>query len=93
MTWHGHERRTPGMNIKILYDNQAKQGFQYGWGFSALIDDTILFDTGESVDPLLLNIRAFNVDAENINRVVLSHEDWDHVGGVAIIKKFCPVTV
>ena len=36
------------MNIKILHDNQAKKNFQCGWGFSALVDNSTLFDTGEN---------------------------------------------
>ena len=81
------------MNIKILYDNQAKKDFQYGWGFSALIDNSTLFDTGESAKPLLANLQAFGVQPKQIQRLVLSHEDWDHVGGIAILEQCGPVKV
>ncbi len=80
-------------NIKILYDNQAESGFHSGWGFSALIDDSTLFDTGENAEALLANLRAFDIEPEQIQRVVLSHEDWDHVGGIAILRQCGPVTV
>ena len=73
------------MNIKILYDNEAKLGFQSGWGFSALIDDSTLFDMGENEDSLLANIQAFGIDLSKIRRVVLSHDDWDHIGGIGLI--------
>ncbi len=81
------------MNIKIIYDNQAKKGFQSGWGFSALIDNSTLFDTGESAGPLLANLQAFGVHPKQIQRIVLSHEDWDHVGGIAILEQCGPVNV
>jgi 7,8-dihydropterin-6-yl-methyl-4-(beta-D-ribofuranosyl)aminobenzene 5'-phosphate synthase len=73
------------VNIKILYDNQAENGFLSGWGFSALVDGTTLFDVGERVDSLRKNMAAFGVDPQTITRVVLSHEHWDHVGGIGIL--------
>lgn len=88
-----HELKTLKMNIKILYDNQAKEGFQCGWGFSALIDNSTLFDTGENAEALLANLRALGVRPKQILRVVLSHEDWDHVGGIAILKQCAAVQV
>jgi 7,8-dihydropterin-6-yl-methyl-4-(beta-D-ribofuranosyl)aminobenzene 5'-phosphate synthase len=77
------------MNIRILYDNEAEPGFCSGWGFAALIDDETLFDTGENAESLLANMRAFGADPARIRRVVLSHNDWDHVGGIAILAR-CP---
>jgi 7,8-dihydropterin-6-yl-methyl-4-(beta-D-ribofuranosyl)aminobenzene 5'-phosphate synthase len=75
------------MKIKVVYDNQGKEGFQSGWGFSALVDDTTLFDTGENAVPLFDNLQAFGVNPAQIGRVILSHEDWDHVGGIALLKQ------
>ncbi len=38
------------MRIAIVYDNEVlKKGLKAGWGFSCLIDDDILFDTGGDV--------------------------------------------
>lgn len=81
------------MNIKILYDNNAKTGFLSGWGFSALINNHTLFDTGESADSLTANMQAFRVVPAQIKRVVLSHEDWDHVGGIAMLSQCNTVKV
>jgi 7,8-dihydropterin-6-yl-methyl-4-(beta-D-ribofuranosyl)aminobenzene 5'-phosphate synthase len=86
-------RRHQLMNIKILYDNQAKDGFKSGWGFAALIDNDTLFDTGENAASLLANMQAFGVKPEQIKQVVLSHEDWDHVGGIVILKQCQGVNV
>jgi len=81
------------MNVKILYDNEAKEGFKCGWGFAALVDDDTLFDTGENAGRLLVNMRAFNVQPQQIKQVVLSHEDWDHAGGIAVLKDCGSVNV
>ncbi|HHS12677.1 MAG TPA: MBL fold metallo-hydrolase [bacterium] len=70
------------MEILILYDNQAKKGFQSGWGFSCLVDGRILFDTGESWEALQANMRRFGIGPETIESVVISHNHWDHTGGL-----------
>jgi 7,8-dihydropterin-6-yl-methyl-4-(beta-D-ribofuranosyl)aminobenzene 5'-phosphate synthase len=75
------------MNIKILFDNQAREGFESGWGFSALIDNTTLFDTGGNTVSLRNNLNQFGIDLSSIKRIVLSHEHWDHTGGISIIKE------
>ncbi|MFO7871328.1 MAG: MBL fold metallo-hydrolase [Kiritimatiellia bacterium] len=81
------------MNIKIVYDNQAEAGFRCGWGFSALVNSSTLFDTGENTESLSENLERFGVDPVEIDRVVLSHEDWDHVGGIGILKSCGEVSV
>jgi 7,8-dihydropterin-6-yl-methyl-4-(beta-D-ribofuranosyl)aminobenzene 5'-phosphate synthase len=80
-------RRQQFMNIKILYDNEAKEGFQSGWGFAALVDNTTLFDTGQDSGSLLANMQAFGIAPEQIKEVVISHEDGDHAGGIALLKQ------
>jgi len=77
------------MNIKILYDNEAAEGFRSGWGFSALIDNETLFDTGEDAGALLANMHAFDIAPQRIRQVVLSHAHEDHVGGIAALAQ-CP---
>lgn len=81
------------MNIKILYDNAAEPGFKSGWGFSALVDGSTLFDMGENPESLLANMDAFGVKLDSIKRVVFSHEDWDHVGGRQLLGSFGAVKV
>jgi 7,8-dihydropterin-6-yl-methyl-4-(beta-D-ribofuranosyl)aminobenzene 5'-phosphate synthase len=75
------------MNIKILYDNKQRYGFEYGWGFSALIDNRIMFDMGESDKSLRANCDTFGVDLAAIEVVVISHGDWDHIGGLGLLRK------
>ena len=70
------------MKAIILYDNTARKGLQAGWGFSALIDDRILFDSGEDGDRLLYNMDRLGVELHTIEAVVISHDHWDHTGGL-----------
>lgn len=81
------------MELKIVYDNEAKEGFMKGWGFSCLIGDQLLFDTGGNAKSLLFNMNRLDVKLENINQIVLSHEHEDHVGGIEILAKLGNVTV
>lgn len=75
------------MNIKILYDNKAKVGFKSAWGFSCLIKakETILFDTGWDGDLLLFNMQRFGFSPKEIDKIVISHDHWDHAGGISRI--------
>ena len=50
------------MNIKILYDNYSySDEYLSGWGFSCLIDNSILFDVGEDFVKLDYNMKKMNV--------------------------------
>ena len=71
------------MQIKILFDGK-KEDLRYivGWGVSYLVDRHVLFDAGENGDMLFHNMAWMNVDQHEIQKVVISHEHWDHVGGL-----------
>lgn len=48
------------MQIKILFDSVALDDrFLSGWGVSYLIDNKILFDTGEKSSSLFRNIKTW----------------------------------
>jgi 7,8-dihydropterin-6-yl-methyl-4-(beta-D-ribofuranosyl)aminobenzene 5'-phosphate synthase len=71
------------MRIKVLYDKGSlTENLRVGWGVSFLIDDKVLFDTGENGGWLLENMRALEVDINKIEAVVISHDHWDHWGGL-----------
>jgi len=78
------------MKITILYDNNANPGFESGWGFSCLVDSSqrILFDTGDDGQKLIFNFEKANIDPKSVNKVVLSHNHWDHVDGLEGFRKF-----
>ena len=81
------------MDLKILYDNEAKHNFRSGWGFSCLVGDGLLFDTGGDVNTLLFNMHRFTVNFRSIKGIVLSHEHGDHTGGIWILKELGKVKV
>lgn len=71
------------MEIKVLFDREAIDRTLYkGWGVSFLVNKEILFDTGEDGRWLLRNIKKLKVDIEEIKAVVISHDHWDHTGGL-----------
>ncbi|TRZ83848.1 MBL fold metallo-hydrolase [bacterium] len=71
------------MQVKILFDKTSEnKKLHTGWGVSFLVDDRILFDTGEKGEWLLENMRFFGVDIKKIEAVVISHDHWDHWGGL-----------
>jgi len=72
------------MKITIIYDNKANPGFKSGWGFSCLIENKkkILFDTGADFETLLYNMKQLKIEPKTIDIVVLSHNHWDHTGGL-----------
>jgi len=77
---------TNSLKLRILYDNEALNGFRGAFGFSCFIEEKgILFDTGGDVDTLFFNMQKFRVDPLSIRIIVLSHEHRDHTGGIQII--------
>jgi 7,8-dihydropterin-6-yl-methyl-4-(beta-D-ribofuranosyl)aminobenzene 5'-phosphate synthase len=71
------------MRIKVLYDKQGlEKKFRTGWGLSFLIDGRILFDTGEKGEWLVENMQFLGVNINKIEAVVISHDHWDHHGGL-----------
>jgi len=70
------------VKIEILYDNTSCGGFKSGWGFSCLVDGRVLFDTGEAPEPLFYNMKRLKISPDQIESAVISHNHWDHTGGL-----------
>ena len=72
------------MKLKILVDNQALPGFKSEWGFSCLVEgkESVLFDTGSSAAVLGFNAEKLGVKPSQIGKLVLSHDHFDHTGGM-----------
>ncbi|MFH1552083.1 MAG: MBL fold metallo-hydrolase [Candidatus Omnitrophota bacterium] len=70
------------MYVKVLHDNKARKGLLSGRGFSCLVDGKILFDTGEAPYALVENMDRLMVSAKDLEAVVISHDHWDHTGGL-----------
>jgi len=71
------------MVVKILFDNKRIDPIYHaGWGVSFLIGNNILFDTGENAAHLFSNMYQAGVNIQDISTVVISHEHFDHMGGL-----------
>jgi 7,8-dihydropterin-6-yl-methyl-4-(beta-D-ribofuranosyl)aminobenzene 5'-phosphate synthase len=71
------------MEIKIVFDNtNLNEKFIPGWGFSCLVDQNVLFDTGEKSEYLFKNMKNLNIEISKIEKVFISHDHWDHTGGL-----------
>ena len=72
------------MEIRAIFDKAAvNKQIQIGWGFSVLVDNKVLFDTGEKGEWLLNNIKQMDIDINNdMESIVISHDHWDHTGGL-----------
>jgi 7,8-dihydropterin-6-yl-methyl-4-(beta-D-ribofuranosyl)aminobenzene 5'-phosphate synthase len=83
------EGESDPIQMTVLYDNYvAAEGTKAAWGFSCLIEGTakiILFDTGGNPDTFRHNVEHLSVDLNSVDDVVLSHEHWDHVGGLPVV--------
>jgi len=76
-----------GIMITVVYDNNpGDKELIADWGFACVVQGlprTILFDTGAHGDLLLKNLGTLGIAPTKINVVVLSHDHWDHTGGLA----------
>ena len=74
------------MKITIIYDNEAfDKNLEADWGFSCFIEvfgRKILFDTGANSDILLNNMKKLNIDPGLVDMIFISHDHWDHIGGL-----------
>ncbi|KAF5436411.1 7,8-dihydropterin-6-yl-methyl-4-(beta-D-ribofuranosyl)aminobenzene 5'-phosphate synthase, partial [Candidatus Methanophagaceae archaeon] len=64
------------MKLRIVYDNEAKEGLKCDWGFSCLIETgnrKLLFDTGASGAILSQNMGQLGIEKEELEFIVLSH--------------------
>jgi len=71
------------VRIAVVYDNKSlSPDLSPAWGFSCLIGEDLLFDTGGDSHVLLSNMGKMGIDVERIRSVVLSHAHGDHTGGL-----------
>jgi 7,8-dihydropterin-6-yl-methyl-4-(beta-D-ribofuranosyl)aminobenzene 5'-phosphate synthase len=75
------------IKITLIYDNTAfDNSLIADWGFSCLIETDgriILFDTGAKGQILLDNMNKLEIDPTAIDEVFISHDHWDHTGGLS----------
>ncbi len=75
------------MKITIVYDNTStRDDLISDWGFSCVVElpnRKILFDTGGNGRILLENMCTLNINPISIDDIVISHSDFDHIGGLS----------
>ncbi len=81
-----HQKRSV---IKVICDNYTtRDDLEASWGFSCLIryqGRTILFDTGSDSVVLEQNMARLGIDPAGLDLLMISHQHWDHTGGIYAI--------
>jgi 7,8-dihydropterin-6-yl-methyl-4-(beta-D-ribofuranosyl)aminobenzene 5'-phosphate synthase len=80
------------LKITVLVTNLAGDPHEGDgeWGYSALVEvdgHKILYDTGSSPDMALKNAKALKIDLSDVEDLVLSHNHYDHVGGLMMLRR------
>jgi len=86
------------VTLKIVYNNYVSgKGVSADWGFACVIEGAqhaVLFDTGAKGPVLMQNLARLGIDPASIGSVVISHDHWDHTGGLSDLLRADPnVTV
>ncbi len=81
------------VTITVVYDNRSlQQDLTPDWGFACVVDAAdhrLLFDTGAKGDLLLANAKKLGIDPATFEAVVISHNHWDHTGGLESVLPLC----
>jgi 7,8-dihydropterin-6-yl-methyl-4-(beta-D-ribofuranosyl)aminobenzene 5'-phosphate synthase len=71
------------MRIKIIFDRESLNDNLFkGWGISILVEEIVLFDTGERGDYVLRNMESLKIDIKKIKKIVISHLHFGHYVGL-----------
>ena len=82
--------------VTVLVDEIAKRPLKGQYGLSLYIETDkwrAIFDTGQSADVLAWNASRLGIDLSKVDFVVLSHEHFDHVGGLGALQALKGVPV
>lgn len=71
------------MDAHVLFDKYTEDTrLHTGWGVSFYVEPGVLFDTGENGEWLLANMRHMRISPSSLQSIVISHDHWDHTGGL-----------
>ncbi len=75
------------MKVTIVFDNTStRNDLIANWGFACVIETDqrrILFDTGADGQILLHNLKQLNIAPQSIDTIFISHNHFDHIGGLS----------
>src|SRR5437867_6169159 len=89
----GQAHRASAVRVTVLSTMLAGDARYKGigeWGYSALVEvdgHRLLLDTGERPQTVLENARELGLDLASVTDVVLTHNHWDHVGGLLTLRR------
>jgi 7,8-dihydropterin-6-yl-methyl-4-(beta-D-ribofuranosyl)aminobenzene 5'-phosphate synthase len=79
------------MTIKVIAEASTElERRTVGWGVSFLVGEDLLFDTFSNEDFLKENLVKSGIDIRQLKYIVISHDHWDHTGGLWHILKENP---
>jgi 7,8-dihydropterin-6-yl-methyl-4-(beta-D-ribofuranosyl)aminobenzene 5'-phosphate synthase len=71
------------MTIKLMSAGSTPLEYRKKqWGLSFLVDNNLVFDTFCSAELLEKGFRDNTINPKSIEYIVISHEHWDHIGGL-----------
>lgn len=87
MTGADIQQGLPPVRLTVVCDDfsGAEKGFRTSYGFALVIDiggRLVLFDTGTHPEVLMANLRVLGVEPTDLKAVILSHNHYDHTGGL-----------
>ena len=93
--WSCHLHADSQAYFQILYDTSqpAIPGLKPDFGYAVYIHadgKRILLDTGTDPDLMAHNLAAAGVDVTELDMVVISHNHYDHAGGLARVRSMNP---
>jgi 7,8-dihydropterin-6-yl-methyl-4-(beta-D-ribofuranosyl)aminobenzene 5'-phosphate synthase len=83
--------RVNALKITVMVTNLAADPHEGSgeWGYSALVEvdgHKVIYDTGATPNLALNNAKLLKLDLSGIDDVILSHNHWDHVGGLMSLR-------
>ncbi|MEG3056769.1 MAG: MBL fold metallo-hydrolase [Methanoculleus sp.] len=75
------------LTLTEVYNNiPYRRDLTPDWGFSCYIHEAgLLFDTGAKGSVLLANMQELGISPADVRHLILSHDHWDHTGGIQAI--------